>query len=164
MEAIAFKYGPYMGFDQRNKPRWHGILPDGTKTSRARLVMMNHLHCKNIPKVFNIHHINGDTTDDRVENLQLMGKIAHLQHHMPKDRSRYGVSSSGERLEYQRAYRADPALRNKLLADRRMKYQTKPKDDPIYIQKNRDRAQEYYAKNKDKINHKAREKRRRENA
>lgn len=155
MEKIAFKFGPYLGFDHTGKQRWFGILPDSHKTSQARLVMMNFLHCDNIPKLFHIHHINGDTTDDRIENLQLMRGVAHNQLHMPRD-YKYGASSTEDFTLYQRLRRNHPDFRNAYLAKRKEVYHAKLKQDPVYIQKNRDRARMYYIENKEKINAKQR--------
>jgi len=146
MDEIKYKYGPYLFKDERGKTRYTGILPNGVKTSRARLVMMNFLHCQRIPKSLHIHHINGDTTNDSINNLEIMKMISHLQYHHPRDYSRYGVSSSGNRLAYGQARRADVTIREKRLSQRRDYYQRKFKNDPDYILKNRKRAKEYYEK------------------
>jgi hypothetical protein len=143
MEPMEYKWGPYKILDHAGKERWSGTLPNGKKVSQARLMMMNFLHCKNIPRVFDVHHINEDTTDDRIDNFKLMSRIEHRKLHMPRDYSKYGVSSSGNPAEYQRARKNDPEKREMLLAKRRKYYQENLKNDPIYIMENRRRAAEY---------------------
>jgi hypothetical protein len=143
MEPIEYKWGPYKILDHAGKERWSGTLTNGKKVSRARLLMMNFLHCKNIPIVFEVHHINEETTDDRIDNLQLMSRVEHRKLHMPRDYSKYGVSSSGNPAEYQKARKNDPDKKEFLLAKRRKYYQDHLKNDPIYITKNRKRASDY---------------------
>ena len=147
MEQISYKWGPYKRFDSDGKERWTGTLPDGRRVYRSQLIMMNHLHYSNIPKVFSVHHINENTTDDRIENLLLMGKVAHHRLHKPRDYSKYGISQTESPAAYQRAYRAD--VKERYLAQRRRHYQEKLKDDSIYICKRRERANSYWRKLKD---------------
>jgi hypothetical protein len=105
---------------------------------------------KNIPKVFSIHHINGDTTNDGIENLLLMGKIDHQRLHMPRDYSRYGVSSTESPAAYQRARYADTGIKEERLTKKRKYYQEKLKNDPDYITENRYRAGIQYLKKKER--------------
>lgn len=69
-----------------SKKRWRIYCRDGTVTFYSRAVMEAHLGRKLSPKEV-VHHINGDTTDDRLENLQLFnGTGEHLNtcHPRPK--------------------------------------------------------------------------------
>lgn len=45
-----------------------------------RLVWEDHYKTK-IPKKYDIHHINENKTDNRIQNLQCVKKRIHLQHH-----------------------------------------------------------------------------------
>ncbi len=144
MKPIKFRFGPYGQFDHSGNPRWYGYLPDGTKAYRSQLIMMNHLHCAKIPNVFNVHHRDENTENDTISNLLLIGSIAHKQHHNPKSYDRYGISRTEDKLAYQRAMRSDPEYRTKYLAKRKENYHTRFKYDPIYVEKNRKRAHDYY--------------------
>jgi hypothetical protein len=145
MEPIKFKYGPYRGYDHSGNPRWFGILPNGKKTSRARLVMMNFLHCENLSKVFHVHH-EGDTEIDEMSNLLLMSMVGHGEYHEPCDYSRYGVSSTESPAAYQRARYADITIREERLTKRRKYYQEHLKNDPVYQYKNQLRANAHHLK------------------
>ena len=152
MEPIVPDYGPYLEFDHNKKARWTYRTKDNNKIYRARLIMMNFLHTSNLPKVFHVHHINGNTGDDRIENLQLMSNTNHLQLHHPRDTSKYGVSSSGNHKEYEKLYRADinndPIKHTRKLKLRR-EARNKYKDTPEFKEKNCARASAYYNLHKD---------------
>lgn len=150
MEKIEYKWGSYKGYDHAGKERWSGILPNGKKAYRSQLTMMNFLHCKSIPKVFTIHHVNENTTDDSIENLQLMSRIAHQKYHEPRDYSKYGVSSTESPAEYQKARKNDPDKKVILLEKRRKYYAEILKNDPVYVLKNRKRADEHHKKTRGK--------------
>lgn len=140
MKQINFKFGPYKIIDHSGNPRWVGILPNGKKVSRARLVMMNFLHATNIPKIFDTHHSNGNTEDDIITNLLLKSKIDHGKYHTPKNYSKYGISKTENPAAYQRARYADETIKEERLKKKREYYHEKLKTNPIYIQKNRDRV------------------------
>jgi hypothetical protein len=65
----------------KNQGRWWVTTRDWTKPeSWARVVMMNHLGRALTPSEV-VHHINQDSADDRIENLQLFSSNAE---HMAK--------------------------------------------------------------------------------
>jgi hypothetical protein len=57
-----------------------------------------------VPDGHEIHHVNGDKGDNRLENLQLMRGFDHRQHHLRKYHSR--DEELAARREQARAYRA----------------------------------------------------------
>jgi len=63
---------------------WH---PDSEKrkgyVEQHRLVMENHIGRKLNPDEL-VHHINEETTDNRIENLQLMTRPEHIRYHKEK--------------------------------------------------------------------------------
>jgi hypothetical protein len=153
MNKIKFKYGPYKIQDQNDKTRWVGILPNGKKTSRARLIMMNFLHTDNIPRVFHIHHINRDTQDDVLDNLQLMSIIDHMQLHTPRD-YKYGFSSTEDHIAYQKALRNSPDYHEGYLVKRRRYYHDVLRHNATYVQKNRERVAIYNQTHRKRIGEK----------
>ena len=140
MQPISFKFGPYKFIDRTGNTRTYGILPNGRKTSEARLIMMNFLHTKSIPKSIYVHHKDENPENNNLSNLELLLNIDHGKHHTPRDCSRYGFSSAGNRLEYQRAYMKDPVVREKHLKWRKKYYQDKLKNNPLYVIQNRERV------------------------
>lgn len=59
------------------------ITVNGVKIKYARYLMEQHLGRK-IKKDEVVHHINGDSSDDRIENLQVLKRRDHSIHHNPK--------------------------------------------------------------------------------
>lgn len=68
--------------DKRNG-RWYVITrPGKNHTLWARIVYQNfYLNGEEIPSEYSVHHINGNCTDDRIENLELKENKKHLSEH-----------------------------------------------------------------------------------
>ncbi len=68
--------------------RWRVICRDGSTILFARAVMEGHLKRRLLLEEV-VHHINGDSSNDRIENLQLFAsksdhrRIAHGDYHPP---------------------------------------------------------------------------------
>ena len=101
MNPLILKYGPYYFKDKNGCVRGYGWLLDGTYINYARLIMMNFLHTKKIPKVFHVHHENEITDDDRIENLRLLSISQHISLHNPRD-YKYGISKADNAREYEK--------------------------------------------------------------
>lgn len=71
------------GLSFREDGRWYVIGRNGTSEYWARIVMRNGLGRDLAPKE-QVHHINGDRTDDRIENLQVMTHAEHSRFHLTK--------------------------------------------------------------------------------
>ena len=70
-------YGPY----NRKDGRQHVILYDGknrTTISYAKYLMENYLKRK-LSKNETVDHINGDFTDNRIENLQILSRADNIR-------------------------------------------------------------------------------------
>jgi hypothetical protein len=75
--------GPYL--DIRDGRRMiHLIYPDGqvVGTTYARYLMEVHLE-RHLFEDENVHHINGDQTDDRLENFKVLKNVEHWKIHRP---------------------------------------------------------------------------------
>jgi len=62
------------------KQRWYVIKRDGKRYLWYRVVMWNALG-RELHENETVHHINGDSSDDRLENLQLMSIAEHSRLH-----------------------------------------------------------------------------------
>lgn len=71
--------------------RWQVTLPDGRRTYRYRQVMEQHLG-RALREDEHVHHMNGDPTDDRLENLQLLTPSEHHKLHAPERAARAAKS------------------------------------------------------------------------
>jgi hypothetical protein len=67
--------------------RWKIVCRDGTRVAYYRAVMEADLRRPLRPEEV-VHHLNGDSTDDRIENLQLLsGQGEHVTLHAAQRRS-----------------------------------------------------------------------------
>lgn len=149
MEPIVQKWGPYVCKDHNGKIRQTVVMQDGKHIPYSRLLMMNYLHTKNIPKRLLIHHINGISNDDRIENYLLIDRGKHSQLHNPSG-LKYGFARSENRKEYDKLYLADYRSTHndwkEINTARNKQSYLNVKNDPIFIANNRKKAKEYYYK------------------
>lgn len=76
--------------------RWRIKCRDGSTVYFYRAVMEAHLH-RHLRSDEQIHHRNGDCSDDRLENLELVSDLEHRQRHRPSHCKR-GHPLSGDNL------------------------------------------------------------------
>ena len=145
MEPNKTKFNPQLEIKDNGNPRWMVYLLDGRHIPRARLIMMDYLHTKKIPKKFDVHHINGITDDDRIENLQLLSSRKHTALHHPRD-YKYGVSRTEDPNAYQNALNKEPRVRERHSITSKASYQ-KNKLDPEFREDARLRAERNRRKN-----------------
>jgi hypothetical protein len=70
----------------RGKPRWYITTPGAGPAQWARVVM-ERLIGRQLTSAEVVHHINGDSTDDRPENLRLFASHAeHMRHEFREGR------------------------------------------------------------------------------
>ena len=109
------------------RKKYKNVWSEGKCQSRSREIMEEHLSRKLKPNEV-VHHINEDTLDNRIENLQVMTRGEHQRHHLWKG----GKEASLERGR-----------------------EARRKDSKEYYQKNKERIlikmKEYYQKNKERI-------------
>jgi hypothetical protein len=77
--------------------RWQITLPDGRRLYRYRWVMEQHLG-RPLADDEHVHHINGDSTDDRVENLMILSPSEHSRLHLPQRIAVQRARREAERL------------------------------------------------------------------
>src|ERR1035437_1161508 len=81
------KKNPMQGKTGEAHPRWIGIVDDGygyltclvngKRIFVHRHMMAEALGLKTLPREFDVHHINDDTKDNRLENFALVTKVGH---------------------------------------------------------------------------------------
>lgn len=76
-------YGPYVQDASKGRPRRFVILhwPDGSKRSVSFARFMWEEHVGDVPEGHDVHHVNGDRLDDRIENLHVVESSAHRALH-----------------------------------------------------------------------------------
>lgn len=74
------KWGPYLEQHGKHK-RFIVILSNDCRMFFSRLVMMRKLCTTSIPKALIVHHIDGDTLNDTIENLTLVKRNDHIRKH-----------------------------------------------------------------------------------
>jgi len=135
--------------------RWMITLKSGERILRSRYVMALYLKCKdyNLPSKLDIHHINLDPSDDRIENLQLILLNNHSFLHRTVNGLKYGIRRTGNEAEYSRMQKAlNPDLYNKYYAKNKSKILKKSREWAI---KNKEKVREYnkewYIKNRKEV-------------
>ena len=79
---------PSKGKTREKSPRWKGHCPDGygyiteldtdgRRRFKHRIVMARALGLKTLPRKFHVHHIDGDPTNNDLDNLALCTAKAH---------------------------------------------------------------------------------------
>lgn len=78
-----YKGGLYLyKADPYGSPRWVIICRDGSRVHYARAVMEAHLK-RNLKSEEHVHHIDGNATNDAIENLTILDSITHQKvHHL----------------------------------------------------------------------------------
>lgn len=69
-------------------PAWEEIEKFCEICGTPQVVMMEHLGRELLPEEC-VHHINGDKADNRIKNLELTTKSAHMADHVRSDRLTY---------------------------------------------------------------------------
>lgn len=75
-------YGPYVCKDGRSRIQ---IIENGKSRfmSWPKYLMEKHLGCKLLPDE-TVDHINGDFTDNRIENFRVLGRSEHVKRHVKR--------------------------------------------------------------------------------
>lgn len=147
----------------------HRMTIDGKKVLHSRYVMEQHLGRKLLRNEL-VHHINDDSMDDRIENLQIMTPKEHSAlHNTGKDNRRWRGGRKVVRrrcdqkhIEKRRAYNREYYQKHKKERQEygREYYQEHKEELQAY---GREYGRKYYQKNREKILEKLRKKRREEN-
>lgn len=77
---------------------------NGKKKRVSHLVILENTGRVVTPKEV-VHHINGDSSDNRLKNLHVMTRSEHGKLHQPRDYSRFGVSAAEDKKAWSAFYR-----------------------------------------------------------
>jgi hypothetical protein len=67
----------------RGRGRWLIVCRDGSRVAFYRAVMAAHIG-RLLDSDEHVHHRNGDPSDDRIENLELVTRAEHMLIHQPE--------------------------------------------------------------------------------
>lgn len=116
------------------------------KYKREHILVMEQKLGHPIPKGSHVHHINGDTKDNRVENLEVLSASEHRKLHIKMHRDNGDYLSLEERLEKKRKSLREGYWRNhSLQIERRRIYRENHREEL------REKAKEYRLHNLEKI-------------
>jgi len=90
----AARYWEGKRHDILQKNGYYTMSVKGTRCYKHRMVMEEHLGRKLEPSE-HVHHINGDKTDNRIENLEIISSAEHSRRHAKErgfGKDRVGVS------------------------------------------------------------------------
>jgi hypothetical protein len=118
---------------------------------KYRLIMMNFLHTRNIPRRLVIHHINGNKLDDRLENLSLTTQTIHAKTHI----NPYNIPKEERRKKSLQKYASKQSTKDREKLWRENNKERIKENDKQYVLLNKERLKvyrkEYYIKNKETI-------------
>lgn len=80
--------------------RWVADAPDGKVKTLARVMMEEHLG-RTLDRNECVHHINGDKTDDRIENLEVVSRSEHARMHSEE---RFAAQRAKWKFKWSRDY------------------------------------------------------------
>lgn len=85
-------YGPYIHWRTKRKVVYLRMASTNERIylNYARYLMETHLG-ERIPQFHDVHHVNGDVTDDRIENLAVVHTSIHNSDHAKAKTKRDGL-------------------------------------------------------------------------
>ena len=107
-ETLHTKYGTA----KLNNGNYYQITSrtEGNKNKLLHRVIWEEFYGRTIPKGYDIHHINGDKFDFRIQNLQCVEHKAHMRFHIKtesnetKDKRNMNTSKARNNSGYYRVY------------------------------------------------------------
>lgn len=133
-------YINYDGYYQISSGRYCG--------KKLHRLIWEKFYNKSIPNGYVIHHINGDKTDNRIQNLQCVTNENHSRFHnigkkSPMDGKRHTIKSR-KKMSENSTYKIPIITKRGFERNKKQKYGIHFKHKPIYQSVNYDKICSYY--------------------
>lgn len=116
---------PHFGKRGPDAPRWKGavddgygyltLLKDGKRQFVHRIVMAEALGIKTLPEIFDVHHIDDNKKNNKLDNLALVTRAGHKTIHYLQVKDSLSVALKKSKLREALQFLTSPSMKTKAI-------------------------------------------------